>query len=373
MEFENEQERLVFEQHRQRQRSTASSQVVGSCPPPSGTDVGKVHSVSDLKASRQPTHWIVDEIGARGACVLLAADKGSGKTALLYAMADAITNGDLFMGQLPTKRSRVLVIQGDESRSNAVDKLEVMGIDAEFDFLFPDEAGWSGFDIKALQDLVKANRYGAVFLDSITTLLGNRATGTRMNDPEFAAPLYALNDLASKMRFLAVITSHLRKADPQSQKPVSADDVLGAGTITAAVSDIWSLSRVPRPEYQDHFILQCLGKRNCQLGTAWNLQGSQEDFSWVLKSVADDDDLLPAKRRELKGQVVNLLSRSERWLLAAEIAARLGCNEEHARRTCRTLASAQQIHKTKAESTGGRPAWLYGVGTFPTCPPLGSG
>lgn len=281
-------------------------------------------------------------------------------------MADAITNGDLFMGQLPTERSRVLVIQGDESRSNAVDKLEVMGIEAEFDFLFPDQAGWSGLEISELEHLVKTNGYGAVLLDSITTLLGNRATGTRMNDPEFAAPLYALNDLASKMNFLAVITSHLRKADPQSQKTVSADDVLGAGTITAAVSDIWSLSRASKPDYPDHFILQCLGKRNCHLGTAWNLQGSQEDFSWVLKSVADEDDLLPAKRRELKDKVVNLLSRSEIWLLASEIAAKLKSNEEHARRTCRTLASEQLINKTKAESTGGRRAWLYGVGTFPT-------
>lgn len=372
MHFENEQERLVFEQHRQSQRSTFSNQQPGPFSTSSGTHVGKVHSVTDLKASRQPTQWIVEEIGARGACVLLAADKGSGKTALLYAMADAITNGELFMGQLPTERSRVLVIQGDESRSNAVDKLEVMGIDAEFDFLFPDEAGWAGLEISELERLVRNNRYGAVLLDSITTLLGNRITGTRMNDPEFAAPLYALNDLASKMEFLAVITSHLRKADPQSQKPVSADDVLGAGTITAAVSDIWSLSRASKPEYPDHFILHCLGKRNCQLGTAWNLQGSLEDFSWVLNSVADDDDLLPAKRRELKVKVVQLLTSADRWLLAREIAAQLGCNEEHARRTCRSLSSEQRISKTKADSTGGRRAWLYGIGTFPTCPPLGS-
>jgi len=165
---------------------------------------------------------------------------------------------------------------------------------------------------------------------------------------------------------LAVITSHLRKADGHIPRPASADDVLGAGTLTAAVSDIWYLQRAQKPEFPEHYVLQCLGKRNCQRGTAWNLQGSQEDFSWVLRSVADPTDLLPQSRRELKIQIAELLNSQDGWLHATEIATRLSCDPEHARRLLRNLSSEQKISKTKAESTGGRPAWRYGRRTFPT-------
>ena len=45
--------------------------------------VGKVRSLKDLQAQQKPKKWIIDEFGVSGACVLLAADKGSGKTSLM--------------------------------------------------------------------------------------------------------------------------------------------------------------------------------------------------------------------------------------------------------------------------------------------------
>ena len=139
-----------------------------------------------------------------------------------------------------------------------------------------------------------------------------------------------------------------------------------ASAFVRSPSDVWSLTRAHQRDYPDHFVLECLGKRNCQLGTAWNLKGSQEDFSWVLKSVVDPNDLLPEKRRELKARIVQLLTDAASGLTAQEIAAELGCNAEVARRSCRELALGQHVEKVKAESNGGRPPWLYWVGTFPT-------
>ena len=66
----------------------------------------------------KPTEWIVDSFGAKGACVLLAGDKGSGKTAFLYRLSEAISNGSAFMGELSTNPKKVLVWQADESRNN---------------------------------------------------------------------------------------------------------------------------------------------------------------------------------------------------------------------------------------------------------------
>ena len=328
-------------------------------------DVGKVRSVQDLKDKRRPTNWVVDEFGAEGACVVLAAEPGSGKTSLLYLLANSISLGEAFIGALPTKKRKVLVVQGDESEKNAVDKLDIMGLDAEFDFLFPDDRGWAGLEIGKLADEIMFAGYDVILLDSITTLIGNGTHGVRMNDSEFAAPLYELNKLAGKLNLLVVITSHLRKPEVGGYKDVSIHDVLGTGTLTGAVSDVWSLQRAVNPEYCDHYVLRCLGKRNCDIGTAWNLQGSQEDFSWLLMSVVDPTQLLPAKRREYQEQIIELLNSHERWLHVDEIASILKCDKEHARRVCRRLCSEQRVSRTKGASTGGRPSWLYGKRTFP--------
>lgn len=158
---------------------------------PSHPDVGKVKSVKQLRESKEPKTWIIEEFGTRGACVLLAAEAGSGKTSLLYQMASSISQGEMFMGQLRKTKVRVLIVQADESQTNAADKLDTMGIDAEFEFLFPDEHGWEGLDLEGLKNEIKFCSYGAVLLNCITTLIGNGTQGLRMNDPEFAAPIYA--------------------------------------------------------------------------------------------------------------------------------------------------------------------------------------
>ena len=79
--------------------------------------------VDELMLTWQPTEWIIDSFGAKGACVLLAGDKGSGKTAFLYRLSEAISNGSVFMGELSTTSKKVLVWQADESRNNAHLKL----------------------------------------------------------------------------------------------------------------------------------------------------------------------------------------------------------------------------------------------------------
>ena len=48
--------------------------------------VGKVPtSVEELLKNKKPREWIVDSFGAKGAAVLLAGDKGSGKSAFVIA------------------------------------------------------------------------------------------------------------------------------------------------------------------------------------------------------------------------------------------------------------------------------------------------
>ena len=56
---------------------------------------------------------------------------------------------------------------------------------------------------------------------------------------------------------------------------------------------------------EDHFLFECLGKRNCEDGLIYNLQGDQETFSWYLHS-AGGGQLAPHEERLCSTQVLEL-------------------------------------------------------------------
>ena len=112
-------------------KCSAGDLAVGGCQ----GDVQKVpQSAQQLLKTREATDWIVDQFIPRGRLTLLAGASGSGKSSLLYGVAEAISNGSDFMGQLATKKGKVCFIQSDESPENAADKLKVMGVKSEFNF-----------------------------------------------------------------------------------------------------------------------------------------------------------------------------------------------------------------------------------------------
>ncbi len=60
------------------------------------------------------------------------------------------------MGELKTKKSKVFVLQADESIHNALDKFKLMDLKQEnINFLFNDEEGGNELDINSLRVLVK--------------------------------------------------------------------------------------------------------------------------------------------------------------------------------------------------------------------------
>ena len=326
-------------------------------------DVGKdPENITNLLKTKNSKEWIVDSFGARGSCVLLAGETGSGKTAFIYQMAYAISTGDIFLGELTTQKNKVLIIQSDESKNNALNKLELMDIDTQNIYFFFGEDGWDKLSIPKLKEVIIKNSFKVVILDSVTTLLTNN--GYSMRDPEFATPLYELNELAGELNIIIICTAHLRKPEGVRHE-VSINDVIGSITQSGGVSDIWGIWIPVKQSYKNHFLLQCLGKRNCRKGTVWNLQGDEEGFSFVLKSVGEGE-LLPSKNQELSFLILDLLHTKNEFKTIKEIANETSFNEEHTRRICKKLFLEKEISRKKDIPKGGRPLWLYGPRTFPT-------
>ncbi len=151
-------------------------------------EAAEPRSAADELKQLKPTVWIVSEFGAAGALVILAAEKGTGKSSLCYAMAAAISNGSKFLNQCDTVQGNVLVWQADESKGDMLKKLHIMDLKISFDFVTNADLGWDKFDLNLLRDKIRKHGYKAVFIDSITTIFSQG--GTRVNDTEYAYPIY---------------------------------------------------------------------------------------------------------------------------------------------------------------------------------------
>ena len=314
-------------------------------------DVGKVPSAAKLLKTKQPDDWLIDQFGMRGSLVVLGGATEASKSTLVYGMAQAISTGRTWGGQLQRK-------------------LQVMDMDPSFDLL----TDMPELDLARLEALQQANRYDAIFMDSITTLLGMCGDGPKMTDVDFGFVLYELNKWADENNVLLVMTSHLRKqAKDAVSNNVRISDLYGAGSQTWAASDVWALWRVEDndPSYETHLMLRCLKGRSCEIDTAWHLDGCKEDFSHRVVSVVDPSDLLPLKAVAIKEQALALIIGSGKKWTGKEISQSIGCNQEHARRTLQSLMTENKITRHKIPSAGGRPLYAYAELDFSYTPEQG--
>ena len=211
----------------------------------------------------------------------------------------------------------------------------------------------------ALRKHLIDGQYGVLLIDSVTGLLMSK--GISIKDPEFSTPMKKLNTLAGDLDMLIVLNCHLTKED---RREVNAKDILGAGTQSAAVSDIWGIWN-PDEKEEESFTMKCLGKRNCDKNTMWYLEGNKEDFSFRLTSVGEHD-LLPDKKKQYSFKFLDHLHKTENGMTVKELAALFSCTEEHARRVCIRLKREGQVDRVKHSIKLGRPIYVYTAKTLPT-------
>ena len=233
-----------------------------------------------------------------------------------------------------------------------------MGISNDIDFAFAED-GWEHLhleDVGRLEDQVEG-KYGAIFLDSITTLLAGQKHSNK--DSEYAMPLYALNNLASRKGLLIVMSSHLKKPEKGERTRVTKHCVSGTGAVYSSASDVWSIHKPPRQEFEDHFLFTCLKGRDCEEDSSYNLQGDQESYNWYLESTSDGQ-MTPYEERLCSTQVLELFYRGDDWLSCKQISERVPHQEQHVRRVLRKLHSQNLLGRRSRPSTNGRPTHIYG-------------
>ncbi|WP_415409428.1 AAA family ATPase [Synechococcus sp. A10-1-5-9] len=301
--------------------------------------------------------WRVKQFAASG-IVLLAADSGTGKTTLMNLCIEAIQEGTPFLGAFKTEQAKALLIQGDEPEKFAERKFRRQELRRNFDVIYPE----GPFPLRQLFDAIESRKWGAIGIDSLTTVLSSE--GHRTVDFEMIDLLYSLNKAAVNNDVLLLTTAHLNKTHQdgngtrRKRTEIQWEDISGINTISAAVQDCWGLTG-PKGE---HLSLHALGKRNIEPGTRWVLQRDCETYCWWLAD--EQDQILPAKREEIAAKALKHL-RQYGYKSINELAKTLKCNAEHLRLVCLDLFEQGwlQRHPRRTRKRG-RPEYLYGVGDF---------
>ncbi|MFZ9973425.1 MAG: AAA family ATPase [Vulcanococcus sp.] len=241
----------------------------------SGTLEEILSSVPDIEPA-------IENLLARGAVTMVAADGGVGKSVLIYRVAEAVANGGKFGGTLQAIKSNVLVVQKDESAMNAKQKLRLMdmrvpkgSIRFEFNFsaaMYPELRKW-----------IREHQAAVVVMDSFGSLFGG-AVG--MGEAEVGLHLYRLNQIAAEENVAILLTHHLRKQDKSrvgARREVSLGDLFGSSYIVNGASDVWAVVRDSESK-EPKFVLTVLKPRTgiTQGGDRFELLGSNEDLSLTI-------------------------------------------------------------------------------------------
>ena len=317
-------------------------------------------TLAELMQRQHDCSWGIDQFGAKGALVGIGGDKGQGKTILMYQSAIAVASGAPLFNELTVERGPAIIVQCDESDLNAKKKFLAMGADINL----PIHWMW-GFNPAMVPDLkrkIQKTKAKFIGIDSITTVAGGR--GIKSTDPEYALFLYQLNNLAAELGVIIFLLIHLRK--PDNAKPrtsVGLDDFLGTGMLTAACSDVFGYwSNKAEDAFPNQYILRCLGKRNCESGITWDLQGCPDDYSLTFTGV-QGGGATPSEKRSVIAKALDYLRQRKGQPQALEtIAAGIGAHEKTVAKELRDYYSsgnALKIQRFDGESSGGRPKKLW--------------
>lgn len=325
-----------------------------------GTDVGKLPAAEGGGDHvGKLDDWIVKDFLARGSSLILAASKGVGKSSLLYRLCHAVEQGSLFMGQLPTKKARCLILQADEPEAHAKRKLLRMEITNP---LFQIRYLEKGRYYDMLMSEITSGNWDMIAADSISTLLSTK--DNKFVDIGFEDGIYRLTKACGDNGVALLLTHHLGKTeDKQQRREVTDYDFIGVSTILNACGDCWSMCKIPepprgRPLWPHHVDLRCHGKRFCEEGTVWNLAGDPEDYYWELRSTGDG--LLPQEAMRLEERIFEHFTVDPTPLTLVQLSQRLTSSLEHTRRVVLPLSDQRRLLRTRAQSKGpGRPPFLY--------------
>ncbi|MGF1518137.1 MAG: AAA family ATPase [Nodosilinea sp.] len=298
--------------------------------------------------------WLFEGLLPANRSILIGADAKTGKSLLVYDWAYRLATGQSW-GEFPCDRLRkVLIVQTDESEIDCQERVNVRGLNE-----LENVRIIRHFTPSLMARLKRvATAWGAevIIFDSLTSI--QRHSGYSPKDPEYGYWLYDLKDFAAECRITPILVTHTNKAAIE----LGLDKVAGSYSITAAVSEIFMITRPAEPTDDCDRVLVRVGSRSAGQ-SAWLIGLNLEDFSWEYKfpcqrdgkPLEDDGSFTPDQKLSCRENVVKFLAHHNgKGFDAREISEILGANHNNVRKVCTELRAGGIISRRKAGK-----AWVY--------------
>lgn len=284
----------------------------------------QLDSVDAVKkaAAASTERAVVDRFLMAGAVSIIAAEGGCGKTALLWAISEAISNGSPLFGQLPTIKGHVVIIEADESWRNSAEKWSRMDYSPNKDNVYTQWA-WDPSKLLELEQTIQKHNSVAVLMDSFGTLFSGG--GESMNDSEIGLYIYTLNQMAARTGTAILVTHHLKKGASRDNsgnpRPITLPDLFGSSYIVNGASDIWALWRTADDEHS--FQLRYLKDRSMLVERNFDFQltGSDESLRFDLTGGSLHE---LETRKTVKAKLLSILRHSpHQWFTVERLRVEL--------------------------------------------------
>jgi hypothetical protein len=305
---------------------------------------------------------LVDDFLPAG-LILIAAEGFAGKSNTVYQIAEAVTNGGKFAGQFQCRKAPALIIQMDESKTDAKRKFKVLGLKPAKGAL---TIKWhfSPMMFPELRRWVADTGAKLVVLDSLMTIAGGQISP---KDAEFGLLIYRLNQLAAELGITILCLHHVVKAGGKQRSEITKDDIFGTAYVYNGSSEAWGLwqsreDNNPEPVFN----LRCLKSRSglVDAGTTYQFDGNDEDKRLVYRGMAGRTVTLD-QIRSARDRVIALLQSAGGAALDPKTVnerLQLG-NADYARSLCRQLYEQPSVpvgrKRGTTQAAGGRPGYLY--------------
>jgi hypothetical protein len=295
--------------------------------------------------------------------ILLAAEGFAGKSNTAYQVAEAVTNGSKFAGQFQCRQAPALIIQMDESSSDARRKWTVMGLQPAKGQLTL-KWNFSPMMFPELRQWITDTGSKLVILDPLVTIAGGTISP---KDAEFGLLIYRLNQLASELQLTILCLHHVVKGGGKPRTEITKDDIFGTAYVYNGSSEAWGLWQSREDNTPDPiFNLRCLKSRSgiVDAGVTYQFNGDDEDRRLTYRGMAGRTITLN-QIRNTRARVLSLLQAADGAALDPKhVNERLQLgNADYARRLCRELYEQPGIPVGRKLGTttteGGRPAYLY--------------
>lgn len=286
--------------------------------------------------------WLIPELLPKGETIILAGAPKSGKTLLAIDAAFAIATGESNFLSETVESGRVLIVSVDESARSTQAKLKKRGFrrcDA------PNVEIMTQFDIrqmKVLEERLETFRPHLVIIDSLKRI--NHGQEISENSAEFADGIYSLKETLSRFNASSILIHHTNK----NQDALGVGKLRGSSAIAGAVSGVWQLDHIPRPDPNNKkkLIIDPKDPRRILSVFARDTEGQQiqiqldlENNSWIKQGEVGESQEQSQERATLKIRILDVLKRNTHraGFSGKEIIELLGIAQEEGRGVYNTL------------------------------------